>query len=317
MARLEMRRPPLHRLTSRPTNFLSLLPTPQVRLLPAWKCLVASASAHIHARSHLAGATLTCLDMRLAVLQGLTSKHANTPYARPHLAGAFPRRPQVRLWPAWKCVSQCCTHSHPGTPTPSLTPPAGAPTWKNILTPALAHIRAHQPSRVAPRHSLDSVVVCGSDRCALWPAWKCVDHPCIGSHPGTPTLLRRVRLRQRHPATGAPFGLPGNASPPLHGVGSRRANYPFTPLTYTCTHAYVHTSLGLPSLSPSPDVGGRSVSTVAQRGRSSGASFGPPGRPSTATYPGTSIPTWPFFRYVWKRVHAPATAHIQAHQPSR
>ena len=24
----------------------------------------------------------------------------------------------------------------------------------------------------------------------LWPAWKCVKYPCIGSHPGTPTPVQ-------------------------------------------------------------------------------------------------------------------------------
>ena len=37
-------------------------------------------------------------------------------------------------------------------------------------------------------------------RCALWPAWKCSGHPCVGSHPGTPTPARRRRAVLPSPA---------------------------------------------------------------------------------------------------------------------
>ena len=63
---------------------------------------------------HAAGASapLACLEMLPLALWALTSRHTNPLFLMP----------QVRRWPAWKCVSYADAPSHQGTPTSPPTP---------------------------------------------------------------------------------------------------------------------------------------------------------------------------------------------------
>ena len=53
------------------------------------------------------------------------------------------------------------------------------PPGNAVSIPVRTHIQAHQPPLL-----LDAQV-------RPWPAWKCVNDPCVGSYPGTPTPARR------------------------------------------------------------------------------------------------------------------------------
>ena len=79
-------------------------PSPQVRVWPAWKCVHALVLAHIQAHQLIlcgrAGAPLARLEMRLAYVRPLTSRHTNptctpgssTSAARRRLSGSAARR---------------------------------------------------------------------------------------------------------------------------------------------------------------------------------------------------------------------------------
>ena len=89
----------------------------------------------------------------------------------------------------------------------------------------------------------------------IWPAWKCNRHPCVGSHPGTPTLPLRPPGTPRwpawkclhHPCVGShpgtptlPLRPPGThhlaclemPPPPLCWLTSRNANPPSAAARY-------------------------------------------------------------------------------------
>ena len=79
---------------------------------PPGNALSSPVGAHIQAHQPFLSrnaryAHLALLEMRLIRSRSLTSRHANPPFGIP----------QVRCWPAWKCVTCVEIPSHPGTPT--------------------------------------------------------------------------------------------------------------------------------------------------------------------------------------------------------